>query len=337
LISGGYLLHNFTDMERKAVVYTQGRISEDDTSEGREGKTIFVEALGRYMLNKLPDESKTYVYIPGKDLKTDDKHKWQDVEINTTLVLYDDPPPYIKFEELYNVAERAFKQEKKNQGNKYVKSRIAITTNRPLERDSGSSKARSCVIELDSIFHDKYTPSDKYNHWFFRDWKGEREDEWNKFFKYVLGTMLPAYFKNNCKLFEPPSKNLYRNELLQKARRLTKGIDIIFWLDYLVKGDKENEPFFHISETYRSKDMYPMFLSYSGYKDDQRLKTNFSKVIKAYFEKESITFSSDRDSSGTFFKILGGVKISPAREGQAQEIQVPIEPVYEEVQGDLPF
>jgi len=340
LISGGYLLHNFTDMERKAVVYTQGRLSEDDTAEGREGKTIFVEALGRYLLNKLPDESRTYIYIPGKDLKTDDKHKWQDIELNTTLVLYDDPPPQIRFEDLYNVAERAFKQEKKNQSNNYVKARIAITTNRPLERDSGSSKARSCVIELDSIFSEKYTPTDKYGHWFFRDWKAEREDEWNKFFKYVLGKMLPAYFQNNCKLLEPPSKNLYRNELLQKARRLTKGVDIIFWLDYLVKGDKENEPFFHISGTYSTKDMYPSFLTYSGYKDDQRLKTNFAKVIKAYFEKEGISFEADRDSRGTILKILGGAKISTAVETTQQETNTPIEPVQMSLMGDsgeMPF
>jgi len=309
LVAGGYMLHNYTEMQRKAVILTQGRISEDDTAEGREGKTLFIESIGRNMLNKHPDESKTYVYVPGKDLKADDKHKWMDLELNTTCVLYDDPPPYIQFEDLYNLAERAFKVEKKRQENIYVKARIFITTNRPLERDSGSSKARSCVIELDSIYHSEFSPVDKYGHYFFRDWTGENQEEWNKFSKYVMGTMLPEYFKANCTLLEPPSKNLYRNELLQKARRLSGNADIIFWLDTMVKGSAIDVPYFKLSETYRAKELYEKLLfDSSHYSDNKKLKTNFSKIVKAYFEKEGISFISDRDSSGSTFQITGGLK-----------------------------
>ncbi len=307
LISGGYMLHNFTDMQRKAVILTQGRISEDDTSEGREGKTLFVESLGRYMLNKVPDESKTYIYVPGKDLKNDDKHKWQDLELNTTCVLYDDPPSWINFENLYNLAERSFKVEKKRQDNIYIKARIFITTNRPLDRDSGSSKARSCVIELDSIFHADYTPVDKYQHYFFRDWIGDKQEEWNKFNKYVLGTMLPEYFKNNNKLLEPPSKNLYRNELLQKARQLTGNSEIVFWLDYLCKGDNDNEPFFKISESYATKDLMRKLTEDRDIKDNKKLKRNFTKIVKLYFDKEGITVEKNRVASGTEFRIIAGL------------------------------
>jgi DNA primase catalytic core len=309
LIAGGYLLHNYTEIQRKAVILTQGRISEDDTSEGREGKTLFVQSLGKYCLNKHPEESKTYVYVPGKDLKSDDKHKWMDLELNTTCVLYDDPPPYIQFEDLYNLAENAFKVEKKRQENIYVKARIAITTNRPLERDSGSSKARSCVIELDSIFHADYTPEDKYKHRFFRDWTGERQEEWNKFFSYVMGTMLPEYFKANCMLFEPPSKNLYRNELLQKARRLCGNTDIIFWLDSLVKGTATENQYFKLSETYRSYELYDKLLQDNkNYQDNKKLKSNFSKIVSSYFEKEGISFTADRDTKGKTWQITGGLK-----------------------------
>ena len=60
------MLHNFTDMQRKAVILTQGRIAEDDTAEGREGKTLFVESLGRHMLNKNPDEVKPIFMFPVK-------------------------------------------------------------------------------------------------------------------------------------------------------------------------------------------------------------------------------------------------------------------------------
>jgi len=307
LVSGGYMLHNFTDMQRKAVILTQGRISEDDTAEGREGKTLFVESLGRYMLNKNPDESKTYIYVPGKDLKSDDKHKWQDLELNTTCVLYDDPPSWINFEDLYNLAERAFKVEKKRQENMYIKSRIFITTNRPLDRDSGSSKARSCVIELDSIYHADYTPVDKYEHYFFRDWKGDKQEEWNKFSKYVLGSMLPAYFKNNNKLLEPPSKNLYRNELLQKARRLSGSMEIVFWLDHLSRGDDDNEPYFKPSESYSTKDLYSKLMEDRDYKDNKKLKRNFTKIIKAYFDKEGISVEQTRDATGTVFYIKSGL------------------------------
>lgn len=309
LIAGGYLVHNYTDIQRKAVILTQGRISEEDTSEGREGKTLFVETIGRYMLNRDPLASKTFIYVPGKDLKSDDKHKWQDLELNTTCVLYDDPPPWINFEDLYNVAERAFKVEKKRQDNIYIMARVFLTTNRPLERDSGSSRARSCVIELDSIFHDGFGPDAKYGHRFIRDWKQEFEDEWNKFSKYVVGTMLPEYFRNNCALLEPPSKNLYRNELLQKARRLSGSMEVIFWLDVLVKGTELQEPFLKVTETYRSKELYDKLLQDRGdLADNKKLKSQFSKILKSYFEKESISFIQDRDSTGTTFKILGGLK-----------------------------
>ena len=86
--------------------------------------------------------------------------------------------------------------------------------------------------------------------------------------------------------------------------------------------------------------MYPSFLTYSGYKDDQRLKTNFAKVIKAYFEKEGISFEADRDSRGTILKILGGAKISTAVETKAEETNTPIEPVQMSLMGDsgdMPF
>lgn len=307
LISGGYMLHNYPDMQRKAVILTQGRISEDDSAEGREGKTLFIEAIGRNMLNKEPDESKTYVYVPGKDLKSDDKHKWQDLELNTTCVLYDDPPPWISFEDLYNVAERAFKVEKKRMENMYVKARIFITTNRPLDRDSGSSRARSCVIELDSIFHADFTPVDKYGHYFFRDWKEDLADEWNKFSKYVLGKMLPEYFRANCRLLEPPSKNLYRNELLQKARRLSGSMEIVFWLDYLTRGDEFHEPHFKISETYTTKELYDKLLQDRDMRDNKKLKNNFTKIVKSYLDKEGITYEQNRVASGTEFRLLSGL------------------------------
>lgn len=307
LIAGGYQLHNYTEMTRKAVILTQGRVSDDDTSEGREGKTLFVESLGRYMLNKHPDDSKTYIFVSGKDMKSDDKHKWMDLEQNTTCVLFDDPPAGLNFEELYIASERAFKVEKKGQSNIHVKSRLFITTNRPINREGGSSKARSCVIELDSIFHADYSPTDKYKHFFFRDWKGEREDEWHKFDKYVLGSMLPEYFKNNCQLIEPPAKNLYRNELLQMAIRLSGNVEIVFWLDYLCQGDIDNEPFFRHGETYETHELYKMLLEDRDYKDNRRLKNNFAKIIKGYFDKEGIAYKQERNKHGATFTIKKGL------------------------------
>ena len=119
--------------------------------------------------------------------------------------------------------------------------------------------------------------------------------------------MLPEYFRANCKLLEPPSKNLYRNELLQKARRLTKGVEIVFWLDNLCRGDDLNEPYFKQSEVYATKELYPLFIEYSGYKDDQKLKVNFPKIIQTYFDKEGICYDKDRNTGGTTFQILSGL------------------------------
>jgi len=307
LIAGGYLLHNFTNMKRKAVILTQGRISEDDTSEGREGKTMFVKSLGRHMLNKDPKKSKTFVVVPGKDLDSKDKHRWQDIDMNTTCVLYDDPPAWISFENLYNVAEDAFRVEKKNQQSESIESRIFITTNRPIDRESGSSKDRSCVIELDSIFSADYSPEEKYKEYFFRDWTGGKAGEWDKFSKFVLGTMLPAYFANKCNLLEPPSKNLYRNELLQKARQLTGGVEVIFWLDALTRGDDENEPYFKHTESYSTKDLFQRLLNDQDVSENKKLKRHFAKIVKNYFDKEGITYEQSRHASGTVFKLLSGL------------------------------
>ncbi len=307
IIAGGYLLHSFTNMERKAVILTQGRISEEDNSEGREGKTLFVKALGQNMLNRERRASKTFIYIPGKDLKNDDKHKWQDLDMNTTCVLYDDPPSWLNFEQLYNASEDAFKVEKKQKSNDYIEARICITTNRPINREGGSSRDRSCVIELDSIYSADYKPEHKYGHYFFRDWTGSLQDEWNKFSKYVVGTMLPAYFKNKCKLLEPKSKNLYRNELLQQARRFTGSIEVVFWLDTLVKGSDTNAPFFKLAESYSSSELLEKLSEDQDISDNKKIKKNFTRILRAYFDKENIKYEKDRNNKGAIFKIISGL------------------------------
>jgi hypothetical protein len=304
-VSLGYLLHNFTQMERKVVVYQQGRLSEDNTSEGREGKTFAIKFLGENMLNKVPDQSGTFIAIPGKEVKENDKHKWQNIQPNTTLVLYDDPAKGFDFESMYNVGDSGFMVEPKNQRSFNVKARCAIATNRPIERDSGSSKARSCIIELNSPFSSNYEPGDKYGIWFGRDFD---KTEWTRFFEYILGTCLPAYFSNNMKLIETVSKNLNRNELIQKASKLIGSVEIVFWFDFIFRGTATTKPFIETDVVYTSKELLKKFMDEQTISDEKRLKRNFSSVLETYLQKNSIEFIKERDSSGSTFKITQKVQ-----------------------------
>jgi hypothetical protein len=346
LIAGGYMLHNFTDMERKVVIITQGRLSEDDTSEGREGKTLWVQMLGKYMLNRTPDESKTFVYVPGKDYNNTNKHKWQRVDMNTTCVLLDDPAE-LNFEDFYNVAENSFPVSHMHKAEIPVKARLVITTNRPVERDSGSSKARSCVIELDSCFDADYTPDrHKYMHRFGTEWINERVGEWQLFDDFVLGTVLPAYFANNARLIEPSNKNLMRNELFVKARRMSGSVEIVFWLDILFRGSVTERPYFATNIEYQSADLYNKLIADRDmFRDHKRLKSSFSKLMRSYLDKEGIAYESERNSKGTWFKFLRLPEpVVPAAAETMRGVEA-AEPVlvknngvvYEVMGDDLPF
>jgi len=308
LVSGGYMLHNYNDMERKALILTQGRISEDDSSEGREGKTLFTQIIGEEMLNR-KKESSIFVKVQGKNMNMKDRNAWQDLEINTKLVLLDDPDKTFDFEDFYNIAEDSFKVRKLYEGNMYIKSRLVITTNRPINRDSGSSRARSCVIELASCFDSNYTPIDKYRHRFGRDWN---EEEWNQFYFFVLNEMIPSYFKNNCKLVEPINKNLARNELLQAARNNTGSDQIIMWLDSLF-----TDGYFKRGITYSTSELLDKISNeIAYYKNHDKLNKTFTKMFKLYLTKSGFSFDEKRVSNGLKISNIAGssLVVEPTQE-----------------------
>jgi len=319
LIAGGYALHNFSNMERKAVLLNQGNLSEEDTSEGREGKTLFVDFLGQNMLNQRK-ESSTYVKIQGKAFQANDKHVWGDLEIYTKLVLFDDPPKKFDFEDFYNTAEDSFKVEKKHQANLYIQARLFIALNRPINRDSGSSRARSCVIALNSIFNSEFSPVDKYGHRFGRDWDIE---EWNLFSWFVLNEMLPTYFENNCKLIEPKNKNLQRNELLQMARTHTGSAEIVHWFD-----TKFQNNFFKNNEEYDTDFLLTLIKDdVIFYKDHKNINRYFTKLFKAYLTKSGYLFTDRRVSKGFKIKITTPLEIVKIKQTEMQFEEAKIEEV----------
>jgi hypothetical protein len=209
----GYLLHDYKGGKRKAINFTDGSL--DVKNNGRSGKTLLCKAIGKL---------RVYSEINGKDFKAEDKHKYQDCNLDTQFINLNDVKKSFTLESVYNDITEAVKVEGKNKKPFYIISKFAICSNRPLKTEGGSDKDRVIEFEFSSFFSEKYQPKDHFKHWFFADWNSQ---EWNKFDSYMLACV-QAYLKNGT--IEPVNENLNRRKLLEHTDEdfiaFIEGIDL---------------------------------------------------------------------------------------------------------------
>lgn len=196
----GYLLHDYKGGKRKAVNFTDGSL--DNKNNGRSGKTLLAKAIGKL---------KVYTEINGKDFKADDKHKYQDCNLDTQIINLNDVKKGFTLESIYNDITEAVKVEGKNKKPFYIITKFIICSNRPLQTQGGSDKDRVIEFEFSVFFSESYQPQDHFKQWFFNNWN---EQQWNDFDTFMLSSV-QLYLQEG--IIEPVNENLQRRKLFEST------------------------------------------------------------------------------------------------------------------------
>ena len=180
----GYMMHRFKNDSRPWVPYPMDDTPnhENDDSNGRSGKSLFVKALGTV---------KNLLILDGKDENLfKDNHVFEEVTIDTDMILVDDATKDFPMKRTFSLTTGDLKMNPK--GTKRVTipfdlaPKLSITTNFAPDDDSSSAKARIFFTGFSNYYHfdaEKKTfnetrqPIDDFGKQMF---KGDyTEEEWN--------------------------------------------------------------------------------------------------------------------------------------------------------------
>ncbi len=206
----GYLLHEYHERRRKAVVLTDSALSENNESNGRTGKSLYARGVA-YGLSADPDKGGTVVHVSGKDFDPYYRHKWQTVTPYTRLVLLDDIKSNFQTESLYNDITEGLTVQRKAEAPFRQRANLLLTTNKPIRLDGESDKDRYVEFEFSNFFSSQRSPSDHFKQWFFSGWDFR---EWAAFYALMVDCVQLYLAKG---LPKPKTVNLERRKLLSQT------------------------------------------------------------------------------------------------------------------------
>jgi hypothetical protein len=229
----GYLLHTYKNPSiTKAIIYC-----DEDSShelEGRTGKSLVVKAIGKL---------RNCLTLDGKNSKINETFSFQNVELSTQIINFNDVNKNFNFESLFSILTEGIKVEKKYRDSFFISfedsPRIVITTNHTIQGKGGSFEDRMFEVEFSNHYNKAHKPQDDFGKLFFSEWNKE---EWNKFHSFMMICVM-YYLKNGLKSY--PHINLQNRKLVQEY-----GEYFIKFVDSL-ELDKEydkKELFLHFCE-----------------------------------------------------------------------------------------
>ena len=178
IVSGiGYMLHSYKDASSaKAIVFCDEKISEDPN--GRTGKSLISKAISKI---------KESVRFDGKSVNFKDKFIYQQVELSTQIIEFNDVRRNFDFESLFSIITDSINVEKKS-GHKFAiefedAPKILISTNFTIKGNGDSYSDRLFEVEFSDYYNAQHKPIDDFGKRFFDEWD---EIEWNRFDNFML-------------------------------------------------------------------------------------------------------------------------------------------------------
>ncbi|MFP8487626.1 hypothetical protein ACKGJO_00865 [Gracilimonas sp. Q87] len=184
----GYMLHRFKNKAVvKAVILTDEKIGENNTSNGGTGKTIFAKSL---------EHIRPIHTIPGKQFDSGHRFAFMDYQEKYRIILIDDVRENFDFTGLFTVITGELPVERKHENRTTIpfdrSPKIILTSNDPILGKGDSFRRRQFILEFASTFNSRFTPLEHFGHLLFDDWD---EQEWYKFDSFMI-RCLQEYLKN---------------------------------------------------------------------------------------------------------------------------------------------
>lgn len=279
----GYLLHDFFDYKLKMPLFTDSTVGDDDTSNGRTGKTLYGRLIGHMVSDRINDPTiKAFVEIGMKDFKADDKHKWSRVGHDSKLVALNDLKPYFNMDILYNAITDGMQVDRKNKDPFLTMCKLLATSNKTVRIEGRSSADRVVEFEFTDYFNDTKTPEMEYGEWFFRDWNTK---DWNDY-DLTMIKAITAFMKNDCKIDKPTAINLNERKLREHtSHEFLEFIREIEMIGTQVELDK-NKLFTDFKSKYQDFE-----------KDNRFTQRRFTTWIKQYMNLSDHLENWDSDKS----------------------------------------
>ena len=202
----GYYLHKYKNSAKaKAVIFSEANLNME-SQEGRSGKGLILEAIGHL---------RNVTLLDYKNFSFEDRFKWQDIEIDTDIVLLDEADSKFPFRSMFSAITNSLKIEKKSKQSIVLpfktSPKFSITTNEIISNEGGSARDRRFDMELLPFYDSDFKPTDKYDKLFFsEEWSSE---EWNKFYNCLVFCGM-FYLSNNRELLSYESDTMYERKLL---------------------------------------------------------------------------------------------------------------------------
>ncbi|PZD77463.1 primase-helicase family protein [Mesonia sp. K7] len=205
----GYTLHGYKDPSLTKAIVLMDEVIDIDAivSEGGTGKSLLTEGVGKM----IPCLRKN-----GKNLSTDSRFFFADVEPHHQVMVFDDVKADFQFESLYSMITGELPIEKKYKnpviiGFKEV-PKVIITSNYLVRGTGGNSEERRKVeFEVSPYYRQEETVVEKFGHRFFDDWTMA---EWYKFDNFMIACT--QVFLNKG-IIEPDPINITRNRLMAET------------------------------------------------------------------------------------------------------------------------
>lgn len=169
----GYLLHGHkSPAQAKAVVFMDENIA--NVPSGRSGKSLVGEAIGKMVPS---------VRVDAKNFRFDRRFAFQDVQLDTAVMEFNDAPKSFQFERLFSVITDDMQVEKKGRDSVTIpfeeSPKFLLSTNYVVEGEGASFEDRVFQVEFHPHYNQNRTPIDEFGREFFTQWDSA---EWSRFY-----------------------------------------------------------------------------------------------------------------------------------------------------------
>lgn len=199
----GYLLHTYKNPSlAKAVILCDEKI--DDNPVGRTGKSLIGKAFGKL---------RKRLAVDGKNFDANDKFSFQQVELGTQLVDYNDVKKGFPFERFFSIISDDMTTEKKRMDAINISfadsPKILISTNYTVKGVGDSYRDRMIEVEFSDYYNATHKPKDDFGKLFFDEWN---EEEWSRFDNFMV-ECAATYLKNG--IIESTPINTIKKKIME--------------------------------------------------------------------------------------------------------------------------
>lgn len=206
----GYLMHNFNSPSKgQSVLLYDEDITNIRKPQGGTGKGIITQAL---------KQVRNVAKVDGKNYKSEDRFKFQQVDPDTHIVCIDDPKPNFDFPDLFSGLTDGLTIEKKHQKSFLFSPekspKFIIPSNSILPGEGSSIRRRQYIIELSNYYSKQIQkgneePVIQEHGCVFFDKEDWDDHEWNMFYSLMINAIM-YYLENGLVYCEPVNVGLNR-------------------------------------------------------------------------------------------------------------------------------